>query len=201
MGANSDITLHDGRTNVKIAKVTDFIHHEKYTEQFDYDFCLMVTDKDVVDETHSAICLYKQGESLPAIATKLFIAGRGGTNSEIEAGFREGKVELMTYKYCNSQDAYTGFVKPESMFCAGYPTGEIDSCTGDSGGPIVQIEKRTSDGQMVARLIGLVSWGRSDACAVAGFPGVYAKLAAVNDWIHEKAVQFSVLNQVRFIIL
>ena len=40
----------------------------------------------------------------------------------------------------------------------------------------------------VARLIGLVSWGRSDACALEGFPGVYAKVSAVNDWIHESAV-------------
>ena len=153
------------------------VEHEEFSEQFDFDFCLVMTDVKITNTERSPVCLYKQGESLPGLGTELYIAGHGDTLVDHQTGFREGKVELMSYKFCNSQQAYTGFVKPASMFCAGYPEGGVDSCTGDSGGPIVHIETRTSDGLKVPRLIGLVSWGRSDACAVEGFPGVYAKVS------------------------
>ena len=181
--------LRDGRTNEIVSIVTSFKYHEEYSDQFDFDVCVVLAASDLLSDTRQPVCLYKEGESLPAIGTPLYIAGTGKTQNENQSGFREGKVELMTYKYCNSQEAYTGFVKPASMFCAGYPEGEVDSCSGDSGGPIVQLEERASDGKVVPRLIGLVSWGRSDACAVAGFPGVYAKISAVHDWIHSTAIE------------
>lgn len=52
-----------------------------------------------------------------------------------------------------------------AMFCAGYPGGEIDACTDDSGGPFVV------DG----RLAGIVSWGTG--CARPNMPGVYTRVA------------------------
>merc|ERR1712121_279655 len=54
---------------------------------------------------------------------------------------------------------------PETMFCAGYIKGGRDSCSGDSGGPIVQIV----DNQ--ATVVGIVSWGRE--CARPHWLGVY----------------------------
>jgi secreted trypsin-like serine protease len=62
----------------------------------------------------------------------------------------------------------------ETMFCAG---GEVnkDSCQGDSGGPLI-LEQPTGDVQ-----VGIVSWG--EGCGLAGFPGVYAKVSFVKDWI------------------
>lgn len=48
---------------------------------------------------------------------------------------------------------------------------------GDSGSGM----KRVSDGV----LIGITSFGED--CAKAGFPGVYAKISAVRDWIREIA--------------
>lgn len=52
------------------------------------------------------------------------------------------------------------------MFCAGFPEGGKDSCQGDSGGPVVD-ENRVQ--------VGIVSWG--EGCALAGKPGVYAKVS------------------------
>lgn len=60
------------------------------------------------------------------------------------------------------------------MVCAGYENGGFDSCQGDSGGPLV------SDGV----LVGVVSWGKG--CAEPGFPGVYAKVSAVREWIYKQ---------------
>ncbi|HEU5470492.1 MAG TPA: serine protease [Actinophytocola sp.] len=54
---------------------------------------------------------------------------------------------------------------PASMVCAGYPQGGVDTCKGDSGGPL-----------LVGRtLIGIASWG--DGCAQAGKPGVYTRVS------------------------
>lgn len=56
--------------------------------------------------------------------------------------------------------------------CAGRPEGGVDTCSGDSGGPL-------RDG--TGLLIGVTSWGVG--CGRAGRPGVYTRVAAVADWI------------------
>lgn len=57
------------------------------------------------------------------------------------------------------------------MLCAGYPSGGKDSCQNDSGGPLVE----------GSTVVGIVSWGWG--CAAAGYPGVYADVGALRDWI------------------
>lgn len=57
------------------------------------------------------------------------------------------------------------------MLCAGYATGGKDACQYDSGGPLVQ-------GSVV---VGIVSWGVG--CALPRYPGVYADVGALRDWI------------------
>ena len=58
------------------------------------------------------------------------------------------------------------------MICAGYlEEGGKDSCQNDSDGPLAVDEK----------LIGVVSWGAG--CGQPKYPGVYARVAKVRDWI------------------
>jgi secreted trypsin-like serine protease len=64
----------------------------------------------------------------------------------------------------------------ETQFCGGYSDGSKDACTGDSGGPLFQID---DDGEMI--LQGLVSWG--DECAKKDRPGIYTKLYYYLDWV------------------
>lgn len=51
------------------------------------------------------------------------------------------------------------------MLCAGYMTGQIDSCKGDSGGPFV----------CNGKLVGVVSTGFK--CALPGYPGLYTNVS------------------------
>ena len=58
--------------------------------------------------------------------------------------------------------------------CAGFDACGRDSCQGDSGGPIVDDQ---------GTVIGAVSWGTG--CALAGFPGVYARVGSLRAFIDE----------------
>ncbi|XP_017001064.2 trypsin alpha-3 [Drosophila takahashii] len=68
----------------------------------------------------------------------------------------------------SSTYGYGSFVRA-TMICAA--AANKDACQGDSGGPLV------SGGQ----LVGVVSWGRE--CALANYPGVFANVAELRDWV------------------
>ncbi|XP_041962294.1 transmembrane protease serine 9-like isoform X2 [Alosa sapidissima] len=65
----------------------------------------------------------------------------------------------------------------ENMFCAGFPEGGKDSCTGDSGGAFAFEQ----DGRFWAA--GIVSWGVN--CGEPGYYGVYTRISKYTDWIHK----------------
>ncbi len=59
-----------------------------------------------------------------------------------------------------------------SALCAGRAGGGVDTCSGDSGGPL-----RDATGL----LVGITSWGVG--CGRPGLPGVYTRVSAVSKWI------------------
>ena len=77
----------------------------------------------------------------------------------------------------NSGD-YSCISLDASMICAGdLVDGGEDACQGDSGGPL--IVRSLIDNRWV--LIGATSWGYG--CANVNYPGVWAKVSYVLDWI------------------
>ncbi|HEV7723100.1 MAG TPA: trypsin-like serine protease [Iamia sp.] len=87
---------------------------------------------------------------------------------------RQVTVDVSTPGDC--QNGYPGFYQQSTMVCAAAP-GK-DSCQGDSGGPLVE----NRSGTWVQ--VGIVSTGNE--CALAGFPGIYTRVAAFSNWIKEQ---------------
>ncbi len=67
--------------------------------------------------------------------------------------------------------------------CAVSDRPGVDSCNGDSGGPMT----RAQGSERV--LVGLVSWGRG--CALPDTPAIYTNVSAYRDWIRDTGAKLS----------
>ncbi|MCG2784937.1 MAG: trypsin-like serine protease [Anaerolineae bacterium] len=105
-----------------------------------------------------------------------WVTGWGYTESEPgwPDELYEVQVPIYSNTVCNDASHYNGAIL-DSMLCAGYDSGQKDSCHGDSGGPLVV----SLSGQW--QLAGIVSWG--DGCAEPLAPGVYTRVSSFTDWI------------------
>ena len=99
------------------------------------------------------------------------LAARSGS-----ATLQEAVISLVSDGMCRA--AYPDWFVAEAMICAGVDDGGVDSCYGDSGGPLFS----TIGGSFT--LVGLVSWG-DDPCAQPGKPGAYARMSALSSWVKE----------------
>lgn len=70
----------------------------------------------------------------------------------------------------------------DTQLCAGGERG-IDSCSGDSGGPMMQTA-RVRTAQVVQ--FGIVSFGRSTCSAERLAPAVYTRVQAYTKWILDR---------------
>jgi secreted trypsin-like serine protease len=82
---------------------------------------------------------------------------------------RDATVPIVGDSTCGSPSVYGGEFDPSTMVCAGFLSGGVDTCNGDSGGPL---QAPTGGGY---RLVGITSWG--DGCAEPNAPGVYTRVA------------------------
>ena len=121
-------------------------------------------------------------DSFETAGTLLTVIGWGNTSTTGQASFpdalREVVVPVVDDATCDT--AYHGFVTVDTQLCAGEKG--IDSCGGDSGGPLFAT---TSSGDYIQ--VGIVSYGIG--CAKQHFPGVYTEVNSptVRDFIAEVA--------------
>ncbi len=99
----------------------------------------------------------------------------GGPSSSI---LRFVNINLLADALCRR--AYANAFDPNTALCAGEPQGGFDTCQGDSGGPL--LVRNAADTGWIQ--VGITSYGQG--CARAGFPGVYARVSALLDWINRE---------------
>ena len=121
-------------------------------------------------------------DGFEAAGTQLTVIGWGNTSTTGQASFpdalREVVVPVVGDARCD--EVYHGFVTVETQLCAGEKG--IDSCGGDSGGPLFAT---TSSGTEIQ--VGIVSYGIG--CAKNRYPGVYTEVNSptVRDFIADVA--------------
>ncbi|XP_046404252.1 trypsin alpha-like [Ischnura elegans] len=105
-----------------------------------------------------------------AVGSSADVSGWGTTSDDgyLPDHLRHVFLQIIDQDECNQAYGYI----TDTMMCAKAP-GK-DSCQGDSGGPLVQ------DG----KLVGIVSFGQG--CADPRYPGVYARVTALRDWIKQE---------------
>uniref|UniRef100_A0AAY4A993 Uncharacterized protein n=1 Tax=Denticeps clupeoides TaxID=299321 RepID=A0AAY4A993_9TELE len=103
------------------------------------------------------------------------VSGFGMTETKIPTKLRFVRVPLVKDDVCRksiekiTNETSEDFKFTENMFCAGFPEGGRDSCSGDSGGAFAL----ENNNQFWAA--GIVSWGIN--CGEAGKYGVYTRVA------------------------
>jgi hypothetical protein len=119
--------------------------------------------------------------AVPSIDSTLTVIGFGATLTERLSDFlREVDVYPVDPDTCKRQYG-NPVIKPAIMICANNPSPGHDSCQGDSGGPLLDTATRSQ--------IGIVSFGVG--CGDPTFPGVYTRVSAYTNWIHDRICELS----------
>ena len=161
----------------KVVQVKKFYQHTDYDhDTVNMDFTILELEEDLTFSASMRPACLPQDDSNDFTGAKAIVSGWGalahGDNAKQPKQLQELPVTVTANNDCGE---YKSGQISENMMCATNP-GK-DSCQGDSGGPLVT----SINGRYT--LIGVVSWGYS--CALPAFPGVYARMTKVLEWVNE----------------
>ena len=123
--------------------------------------------------------------STPSHSETCFVSGWGFTNGEKKGGISNellyGKIPVVGFKECQDTGPWYKLLRNDHHMCAGELNGadSVDSCGGDSGGPMVC----RLDGDRFY-LAAVTSFGFTD-CGQPGHLGIYAKMVNYVEWVHD----------------
>nr|XP_056705934.1 serine protease 56 [Euleptes europaea] len=174
-----DLTKPDeGERTVPVSRI---LSHPKFNPKtFHNDVALLQLSTPMTPSAWvTPVCLPERPVDLGA-GTLCYIVGWGSVYEDGPAAdvVMEARVPVLAQDVCRGTLGRQLFTN--AMFCAGYLSGGIDSCQGDSGGPLTCWDP-LSERYM---LYGITSWG--DGCGERGKPGVYTRITAFTDWIHQQ---------------
>jgi len=172
-----DLTLERAE-KIQSSKI---LMHPYYTAPMgipSYDFAIIKLSRPVqFDDSIQPICLPNPTESYDDNLAEVTGWGRLAADNFIPPTILQTvNVTTMTNKKCQElfdKDDFQGKITP-NMLCAADP-GK-DSCKGDSGGPLITLNKEKS----YYSQIGVVSWGFGCAGLT---PGVYSRVTDQMYWI------------------
>ncbi|XP_078001559.1 clotting factor C-like [Glandiceps talaboti] len=114
------------------------------------------------------------------------VTGWGRTeDGTVAAALKQARVPVVGSRICESGYAETQYyvTVTRNMYCAGFSEGGTDSCSGDSGGPMV-FSNGEGDRQRWY-LQGLVSWGSPVECGLPRQYGGYTRVIKFVRWIKQ----------------
>ncbi|GJQ74457.1 hypothetical protein Trydic_g21327 [Trypoxylus dichotomus] len=170
-GVRSGSSIRNSGGNVN--SVSRIIAHASYSSStLDFDIAvLQISGTFALGATGVNTIGLPPAGSRPAAGTNSVVSGWGATSEGGSAANQLQAVTVPIVSQAQCRAAYGTSAITDRMICAGFPEGGRDACQGDSGGPLV----------VGNTLVGVVSWGRG--CARPNFPGVYACVGNLRNWI------------------
>ena len=186
----SQLSLNLGTTNISVIgelhEISQIIIHPLYNRTiFTNDLAILVL-RHPVDMTNSnitSICLPTQynlddtASEYPPIGQNLVAIGWGTTvpfRKLVSTILRQVTLKVIG----NEEEACINSVNDNVVqFCAGSQDGRKDTCSGDSGGPLMMF----SEGRWY--LMGITSYGSS--CADPNHPGIYTRVSYFDSFIRQ----------------
>jgi hypothetical protein len=199
-----DYNVDEDEGTEQEAYIEDFYLHEKFRQghKMNNDIALVKLKGRGfrLNEDVQAICLPDANTNYEMDAN-CTISGYGSIQSGKSASshdLRAGWVPLQQRQICTMPHVY-GDALTDGMICAGSLDEGVDSCDGDSGGPLACLYNGTTSTPpkpMTNRflagaftLYGITSWGQH--CGYANKPGVYVKVAHYRKWIDDTFRKYS----------
>jgi len=125
------------------------------------------------------VSLVPAGSGLASPGTLATVIGWGAVAEDGYGTRRLRETQIPIIGSVSCARAYGGGVDAALEICAGVEQGGRDACQGDSGGPLFVESNQRGDFFQA----GVVSWGQG--CAQPGFPGVYARVSTLIDWMSD----------------
>uniref|UniRef100_A0A8B9PTS5 Vitamin K-dependent protein C n=1 Tax=Apteryx owenii TaxID=8824 RepID=A0A8B9PTS5_APTOW len=169
--------------------VDKLVSHENYTkETSDNDIAMLHLAEPVMYSKYVLpICLptrYLAERELTTNGKQMVITGWGSTSDVAKKNYSTVLSYIEIPMVARNECAQAmKFAISDNMLCAGSLGDKKDSCSGDSGGPMITKFKDTWF------LVGLVSWG--EGCGKTEKFGVYTKVSQYLDWIQRHIVEMS----------
>ncbi|CAG4964493.1 unnamed protein product [Colias eurytheme] len=153
-----------------VSQVLQHPDFNRYT--YDNDIAVLRLAEPLPDSLYRPACLPDEDDDY-LDGGDAIVSGWGST---IEKGPpsnipMKAEVQIWSQEECTNAGYGRRKVTPR-MICANAP--DRDSCSGDSGGPLIMAQPHFT-------LVGIVSWGRG--CARQGYPGVYARVDRFMPWL------------------
>ncbi|CAD6228625.1 GSCOCT00006467001.2-RA-CDS [Cotesia congregata] len=156
------------------------IHPDYDTDTVDNDVALISLPYSLNPSSSRGIaCLPSPNQPLP-VNQLCTIIGWGKSKTTDNFGtevLHEARIPIVSSEACRNM--YEDYKITNNMFCAGYHRGRMDSCAGDSGGPLLCRDPSRPNHPWT--IFGITSFG--EGCGKRGKFGIYAKLTNYINWI------------------
>lgn len=174
-GGEHDLLVDEGgEQEVRVKKY--FTHPEFDVETVDNDIALLKLRKPFRMTKFVSVACLPSPKTEMAVDQLGTILGWGKRKNSAMFGtdvLHQAKVPIASLHDC--RNVYQDYFISNNMVCAGYKRGKVDSCAGDSGGPLL-LEQQ---GRWF--IYGITSFG--EGCGQKGKYGIYAKVPNFVKWI------------------
>ncbi|XP_058982368.1 uncharacterized protein LOC131804075 [Musca domestica] len=171
---------HEDGTEMHLKVLKSYKHPSFDKKTVDSDVALLKLPKPVNTTTWIGFsCLPKPYQPLPK-NIECTVIGWGKRRNRDVAGtsvLHQAEVPIISMDNCRS--VYYDYTITKNMFCAGHKRGRIDTCAGDSGGPLLCRDNTKPNHPWT--IFGITSFG--DGCAKRNKFGIYAKVPNYVDWV------------------